>query len=77
MANGNISGTPLHYASWNGHLSIVEYLIKQKADINILARGFQPGTPLHYASWKGHLGIVQLLVNQKAEINAKVNNVEY
>jgi len=25
---------PLHYAAWNGHLSVVEYLVNQKADIN-------------------------------------------
>jgi len=26
--------TPLHYAADNGHLSVVEYLVNQKADIN-------------------------------------------
>jgi len=26
--------TPLHYAANGGHLSVVEYLINQKADIN-------------------------------------------
>jgi len=26
--------TPLHYAAENGHLSVVEYLVKNKADIN-------------------------------------------
>jgi len=26
--------TPLHFASENGHLSVVEYLVSQKADIN-------------------------------------------
>jgi len=26
--------TPLHFASRYGHLSVVEYLINQKADIN-------------------------------------------
>jgi len=26
--------TPLHYAAQNGHLSVVEYLVNQKADIN-------------------------------------------
>jgi len=28
------TGTPLHYAAENGHLSVVEYLVNQKADIN-------------------------------------------
>jgi len=26
--------TPLHVAAQNGHLSVVEYLVNQKADIN-------------------------------------------
>jgi len=26
--------TPLHWAAYNGHLSVVEYLVNQKADIN-------------------------------------------
>jgi len=26
--------TPLHYAAQYGHLSVVEYLVNQKADIN-------------------------------------------
>jgi len=26
--------TPLHYAAREGHLSVVEYLVNQKADIN-------------------------------------------
>jgi len=26
--------TPLHYAAANVHLSVVEYLVNQKADIN-------------------------------------------
>jgi len=27
--------TPLHRAARNGHLSVVEYLVNQKADINV------------------------------------------
>ena len=26
--------TPLHWAAQNGHLSVIEYLVNQKADIN-------------------------------------------
>jgi len=26
--------SPLHYSAYNGHLSVVEYLIKNGADIN-------------------------------------------
>jgi len=30
----SINDTPLHLAAREGHLSVVEYLINQKADIN-------------------------------------------
>jgi len=33
--------TPLHYAAANGHLSVVEYLINQKADINAIEYSFE------------------------------------
>jgi len=33
-AKNNNDWTPLHYASYRGHFSVVEYLVNQKADIN-------------------------------------------
>ena len=69
--------TPLHYAAENGHLSVVEYLVNQKADINAASNGFKSGTPLHYAAKNGHLSIVEYLVDQKADINAKNTHVEF
>jgi len=33
--------TPLHLAAENGHLSIVEYLVNQKADINTTNKDFE------------------------------------
>jgi len=67
--------TPLHYAARYGHLSVVEYLVNQKADINAQSSGYPSGTPLHYAAQNGHLSVVEYLVNQKADINAKDNIV--
>jgi len=26
---------PLHFAASNGHLSVIEYLVNQKADVNV------------------------------------------
>jgi len=67
--------TPIHYAAQRGHLSVVEYLVNQKADIN--ARAKDDWTPLHYAAENGHLSVVEYLVNQKADINAKDTSVEF
>jgi len=39
--------TPLHYAAQQGHLSVVEYLVNQKADIN--TQNKQGQTPLGVA----------------------------
>jgi len=69
--------TALHYAAWNGHLRIVEYLVNQKADIKAKASGYPFGTPLHYAANSGHLSVVEYLVNQKAEINAKNKSIDF
>ena len=60
--------TPLHRAAANGHLSVVEYLVNQEADIN--AKDRYEKTPLHLASSNGHLSVVEYLVNQEADINA-------
>ena len=67
--------TSLHLAAKNGHLSVVEYLVNQKADIN--AKGENNQTPLHYAAENDHLSVVEHLVNQKADINARNIWVEF
>jgi len=67
--------TPIHFATLRGHLSIVEYLVNHKADINAKAK--DDLTPLHLASVNGHLSVVEYLVNQKADINAKNSDVEF
>ena len=74
-ANGILSGTPLHLAASHGHLSVVEYLVNQKADINAINN--DDWSPLHYAAINGHLNVVEYLVNQKANIKAKDNNVNF
>ena len=51
--------TPLHFAAENGHLSVVEYLVNQKADMN--AKDKYNWTPLHYASQNDHLSVVEYL----------------
>ena len=62
----------IHLSSENGHLSVVEYLVNQKVDIN--SKDNNNWTPLHYAAKNGHLSVVEYLVNQKADINSKEDN---
>ena len=54
--------TPLHQATWKGHLSVVQYLCEQGA--NKEARSDHSWTPLLYAAQYGHLAVVQYLCEQ-------------
>ena len=62
--------TPIHIASKNGHLPIVQYLIEtQKVNINI--KGNFGKTPLHYACLNGYRVIARYLISKGANIEAK------
>ena len=62
--------TPIHNASQNDHLSIVQYLIeKQNVDKGIKGNGEK--TPLHYACEWDHLPIVEYLISKGANIEEK------
>jgi len=68
----NFSETPLHSASSNGHISIVECLINHRAAIDVeSSSGFNTGTPLHCAVRFGHIDVVEYLISQKASIHLK------
>ena len=53
----------LRYASWNGEIEVVKYLIEQGADIHAL-----DDRALRSASNYGHLEIVQYLIEKGANI---------
>ena len=53
--------TPIHIASQNDHLPIVQYLI-EKPNVYKDFKGYEDKTPLHYACWNGHLPIVECLI---------------
>lgn len=62
-----ITATPIHAASWNGHAEIVQVLIEAGANINALDEwGF---SPLMAASEVGNVQVVRLLVRAGAEVN--------
>ena len=60
--------TPFWVASYNGHLDIVRYLVKQQgADKNQIGGEFKD-TILGAASYNGHLPVVSYLVEQGADM---------
>ena len=65
-----INDTPIHIASQNGHLPIVEYLIEQQ-NVEIDIKGYNERTPLLCAFRNGHLPIVEYLISKGADVNAK------
>ncbi|WP_259349134.1 ankyrin repeat domain-containing protein [Wolbachia pipientis] len=65
----NLGQTPLHHASYNGNLRVVEYLISKGADINV--RSENDWVPLHYAPRSGVLAVVKHLISKGADVNAR------
>lgn len=64
--------TPLILSSRNGNLPVVEFLVKNGADVNQGNRyklSDDGCTPLIVSSHKGHLSIVQFLVENGADVN--------
>ena len=60
----------LMFAAEQGHTSVVEFLVQNKADLNLAS--FENGnTALHSAVKFNHLKIVEILLNAKADINTR------
>ncbi|EST07122.1 Ankyrin repeat-containing domain protein [Kalmanozyma brasiliensis GHG001] len=57
------ANTLLHYASANGHLEIVTYLLPHITLPLALAQNESGNTPLHWAGLNGHLSVVRALVS--------------
>ncbi|KAK1748374.1 ankyrin repeat domain-containing protein, partial [Skeletonema marinoi] len=53
--------TPLHWASRNGHLEVVKYLVSNCADVDINATTQDGTTAFCWASWQCHLHIMRFL----------------
>ncbi len=66
--------SPLHYALQNGFLTIANFLIEKKANVNIEDR--KKSTPLHYAIMyaQGDYDIINTLQQHGANLNAQTIN---
>ncbi|XP_049874595.1 integrin-linked protein kinase [Pectinophora gossypiella] len=68
MNQGDDHGfSPLHWACKEGHLKIVEMLMRRGARINVTNMG--DDTPLHLAAAHGHRPVVQLLLQNRVDVN--------
>ena len=65
---------PLAYAAYNGHLEIVDYLLKRGAEIN--AKTQNGSTALFFAARFGHIEVVKLLLRNKADATVANENGE-
>ena len=64
--------TPLHAAVAGKHVEVVEYLVKNGADVNARQQG--DFTPLHGAAANGHAQMVKILVENNADKKAKASD---
>ena len=67
-ARDSDGNTPLHLASQNGYVEVVEILLDCGVDVN--ARNNYNIIPLHLASHRRHPKIVQMLLDRYADVNA-------
>jgi len=62
--------TPLHCASWKGHPSVVEALLKRGADVHATNKNDHWGdTPLHAAAHGNQKAVAELLIAAGADVN--------
>ena len=62
----------MHAAVQNGHLELVEELLKHGADVNMLSDSAlgKASIPLHVATNNGHEEVAKLLISHGADVNA-------
>ena len=59
----------LHLSAYEGHLSVVEFLVSEGADVN--AKNNDKETPLIEAAFYGHFKVCQFLVSNGADVTVK------
>ena len=64
-------GTPLMFASRNGHREVVQLLLARGGFVNV--QTLDGGTALAFASEYNHTAIVKMLLEKKAHANTPTN----
>jgi len=72
----DIQKTPLICASKEGHLGVVNYLIKKNADIEKKKKKGCGQNPLHVASEYGRASVVEALLRAGAKINERIDAID-
>jgi len=62
--------TPLHLAAYNGHLNVVEYLVNQRAEINL--KNHDGKTPLILANKNQNKEIAKFLKKNGSEGDCRI-----
>ena len=76
MNLGDINGsTPLHDACDNGHIDIVNSLLKCNSSVNLC--DINGSTPLHLACIEGYKGIVDIFIKLNVDINLRGGRGEH
>jgi len=75
QANDSDGSTPLHCATWKGHVETVAFLLTAGANVNAHNNNEHWGTtPLHAAAHANQAAIAKLLLEHGADVNAKDMN---
>ncbi|XP_075163701.1 myosin phosphatase targeting subunit 75D [Haematobia irritans] len=61
--------TPLHIASANGYMKVVEFLLEQHVNVDALDKDMW--SPVHAAACWGHLEVLEMLAQYGADLNIK------
>jgi ankyrin repeat protein len=65
------SSTPLYYAAYGGHFSIVKQLINKNANVN--SQNIKKQTPLYIAAENGQLNIAKYLIKKQADVKLEAS----
>ncbi|CAM6038727.1 unnamed protein product [Sphagnum compactum] len=73
-ATNKEENTPLHLAAKEGHVKIVDVMLKFAEKLTINANNIRGNTPLHLAAINGHVDVVNKLLELEFEVDLNIRN---